>query len=251
MARNTSFGTIVEMTRNEARISTNSSRGMDNLPYIQQLVKRYYEQLADDYDWTFLTVEKEEAVKALQKGERYYDFPIAMDQRYAIEAWVFWGNVWMKLRYGIGQLEYSAFNSDNPSVMADPALKWQIRDDKQFEIWPRPASNGSLATTPTSGYTSPVVRFTGKRIIRAMVANDDPCDLDDILVSLYASAEILEQQQKGSGAMKMQAAGARLAKLRGMYSHRTKVRVGMGTGDNRHDGMSPGWPRIRVFPASN
>lgn len=248
MARGTSFGTLVEMVRDEAYISTNSSRGADNLPYIKRLIQRHYETLADEVDWTFLTVRKEDSVVALQKGERYYDFPLKMDQRYAINAWVFWGNVWMKLRYGIGPAEYSAFNSDDPSIVADPVLKWAIRDDKQFEVWPAPASNGDSTTQPL---VSPCVRFEGKRIINPIVGDGDPCDLDDQLIALTVSAEIMEKQDKGSGVVKAQAAQRRMNTLRGMYAHRNKVRVGMGEGDNRDDGMSPGWPRIRVFPASN
>lgn len=248
MARGTSFGTLVEMVRDEARISTNSSRGIDNKPYIQRLVKRHYETLADKYDWTFLHVRNEDAMKALQKGERYYDFPVKMDQRYAIEAWIRWGNVWMKLTYGIGPLEYAAYDSDNPAIVADPALKWQIRDDKQFEVWPAPASNGDSTARPL---VAPIVRFEGKRLINPLTDDKDPCDMDDQLIALYVSAEILEQNQKGSGATKLAMATDRLTTLKGMYAHHTKVRMGMGEGDNRNDGMSPGWPRIRVFPASN
>lgn len=247
MARLTPFRRIVEMTRNEARISTNPSRGVDNLDYIKQLVTRHYETLADEYDWAFLTVRKEDALKALQKGERYYDFPAQIDQRYATEAWVWWGNVYMKLKYGITPMEYSALNSHNPATMIDPILKWQIRDDKQFEVWPPPASNGQISTRPY-GYH---VAFEGKRKFSPMVQDGDPCDLDDQLIALYASAEILEQQQKGSGAVKLALAKSRMEKLRAMGSHHERVRVGMGTDDNRNDGMSPGFPRIRVFPSSN
>lgn len=110
-----------------------------------------------------------------------------------------------------------------------------------------PATNGSLATAP---YTSPVVAFEGKRIPNKMVDDADPCDLDDQLIALYASAEVLEQQEKGSGAIKLAAAVDRLNTLKGMYAHKARVRMGSG-GMNPNDGMSPGWPRIRVFPASN
>jgi hypothetical protein len=247
MARGTPLTRIVEMVRNEARISTNPSRGIDNRDYIVTLIRRHYETLCDKYDWSFLHVRNEDALKALQKGERYYDFPVKMDQRYTIAAWVFWGNVYLPLSYGIGPREYSAFDSDNPAVMIDPVLKWQIRDDTQFEVWPPPASNGSLAVRP---FTSPVVRFEGKRIPNALIDDLDTCDMDDQLVALYAAAEVLEQQEKGSGSIKLAAAVDRLNTLKGMYTHHSRVRMGSG-GMNPNDGMSPGWPRIRVFPASN
>jgi hypothetical protein len=247
----TPFNELVEMVRNECAISSNSSRGNDQRDYLKQLIRRNYETLVDKEDWSFLVVDKDQAVVAMQAGERYYDFPVAMDERYAIEAWVFWGNVFLKLRYGIGPLEYSAYNSDNPQVRADPVLKWQIvESDKsvQFEVWPTPASNGDITVTPKSGQ---YVRFTGKRKARRMVQDSDPCDMDDQLLVLLTAGEVLERQEKGSGAVKIAAANDRLTVVKGMYCHHQKVRMGMGNGDNRMDGTSQGWPRIRVFPASN
>jgi len=247
MALYTPYTELVEMVRDECAISSNASRGVDNRPYLKRLIKRNYENFVDKADWSFLAVDKDQAVKAMQAGERYYDFPIAMDMRYAIEAWVFWGNVFVKLRYGIGPLEYSAYNSDNPQVRADPILKWQIVSDDQFEVWPTPASNGDITTSPKK---SQYVRFTGKRKARPLIEDSDPCDMDDQLIVLTTAAEVLERGQKGAGAAKASAATDRYNVVRGLYAHRTKVRMGMGE-NNRNDGMSPGWPRIRVFPASN
>lgn len=247
MALYTPYSQLVEMVRDECAISSNGSRSIDNKPYVQRLIKRVYETMVDKADWSFLIVDKDQAVKAMQAGERYYDFPVAMDMRYAIEAWVFWGNVFLKLTYGIGPLEYSAYNSDNPDVRADPCLKWQIIADDQFEVWPTPASNGDITAVPMSG---PFVRFTGKRKARALVADADPMDMDDQLVVLAVAAEILERQLKGSGALKAAAASDRFNTVRSLYTHHTVVRMGMGSG-TADDGMSPGWPRIRVFPASN
>lgn len=248
MALYTSFGELVEMVRDECAISSNASRGIDNRPYLKRLIKRNYENLVDKADWSFLIVDKDQAVKAMQAGERYYDFPIAMDMRYAIEAWLFWGNTFLPLRYGIGPQEYAAYNSDNPAVRADPVIKWQIVSDDQFEVWPTPASNGDISAVPK---TSPYVRFTGKRKARPLVADTDLMDMDDQLVVLVTAAEILERQQKGSGAPKASAAADRFNVVKGLYAHRRKIRMGMGQGDNSNDGTSAGWPRIRVFPASN
>lgn len=233
------------MVRDECAISSNASRGIDNRPYLKRLIKRNYENMVDKAEWSFLIVNKDQAVKALQAGERYYDFPIAMDMRYAIEAWLFWGNTFLKLGYGIGPLEYAAYNSDDPAVRADPVTKWQIVSDDQFEVWPTPASNGDITASPK---TSPYVRFTGKRKARPLVADADPMDMDDQLVVLLTAAEILERQQKGSGALKAAAAADRFNVVKALYSHHQKIRMGMG---NPNDGTNAGWPRIRVFPAAN
>ena len=51
MAFRATFGSIVEMARSEARLSSNSSRGIDHLDHVKQLVKRIAQSLADDFEW--------------------------------------------------------------------------------------------------------------------------------------------------------------------------------------------------------
>lgn len=234
MARGTSFGQLVEMVRDECSLSSNSSSGNDHLAYIKRLIKRHYEFLCDEYDWSFLRVENDDATKTLEAGERYYDFPVAMDIHDTIDAQTFYGNVWVPLTYGVTPQDYTAMNPETDQ-RADPVLKWRISSDSQFEVWPLPASNGNL------------VRFSGKRRENALVAESDTCDMDDQLVVLYVSAEILFKLEDKSAELKLAAAKQRLSQMRGGYADRKKVRVGMGQplGDSVN-----GWPRIRAFPAN-
>lgn len=250
MSRGTTYEQLIEMVRDETAISSNTSRGMDNLPYIQRLIKRYYETLCDNFDWAFLRVDDLDATKAIQAGERYYDFPVAMDIHDTIDCYVFWGNVWLPLEYGIGPLEYSAYNSDVNSVRADPILKWKIRNDRQFEVWPIPASTGAidLDAQPVPTITSPVVRFTGRRRPTPLVNLTDRCDMDDQVLVLHVAAEILAKQKSEDAPIKLAAAKERLAELREGYSDRRVVRIGMG--EDQRDALSRGWPRIRVYPAT-
>lgn len=216
MALRTTMAQLVEMVRDECGLSSNSSRGADHLAYIQRLIKRHYETLVDDFEWSFLKVNRGDAQKVLEAGERYYDFPIAMDVKDTIAAWHFYGNVWVELKYGI---EYSDYNQMNPDLdqRGDPQLRWQITERKQFEVWPLPASNGNL------------VEFTGTRMPELLTSDTARADMDDQLIVLYTSAEILEKQKQGSGAVKAGAAARRLANMREKYGGgRRRVRIGMG-----------------------
>lgn len=246
MALRTTLGQAVEMLRDECGISSASSRGNDNLAYLQRLIKRYYETLVDDFDWAFLRVGDEEATKILEAGERYYDFPVEMDIEKTINAYIFYGNVWVPMIYGIEPTDY---NSMNPELnqRADPAIKWRIRNESQFEVWPLPASTGAyVADGPAQTISGPLVRFTGRRRAERLTGNDSRMDMDDQVVVLYCAAEVLAKQGQKDAEAKLAAANKRLATLRAGYSDRRKVRIGMG--ENPAD--QRGWPRIRAFPAS-
>jgi hypothetical protein len=233
--RNNTRGQLVEMLRDECGISSNSSRGNDNLAYLLRVLKRHYEFLSDEYDWPFLRIDNDEATKELEAGERYYDFPITMDLESTLTADHFYGNVWTPLDYGIGPEEYTAMNPET-GQRADPQLKWRIKDGKQFEVWPMPATNGNL------------IRFKGRRRITPLTSDDSICDLDDQLVVLYASAEVLAKKNQKDADLKLAAAKQRLIQTRAASADRRKVRVGMGYDDGQ---FRRGFPRIRAFPASN
>ena len=175
----------------------------------------------------------------MQAGQRYYDFPVAMDLETTITADTFYGNIWTPLAYGISPMDYNAMNPELDQ-RSDPQLKWRVVTDAngavQFEVWPMPASNGNH------------VRFKGRRKFVPLVNDTDRCVMDSILVQLFAAGEILAKKEQKDADLKIAAARARLVQMRAGYSDRKRVRVGMGSTwmeDQR------GWPRIRAFPASN
>lgn len=237
--RGTPFGTVIEMLRDECGGSSASSRSNDFLAYLKRIVNRQYEFLFDDFDWTFLRIDNDEATKALQAGSRYYDFPVAMDLETTLEADTFYGNIWIPLAYGISPEDYNAMNPEL-NQRADPQLKWRVVTDAagavQFEVWPLPASNGNL------------VRFRGRRKFVRLVNDTDICHVDDQLVVLYSAAEVLAKKSQKDAELKLAMGKARLAQMRAEGSDRNRVRVGMGSNwqeDQR------GWPRIRAYRASN
>lgn len=217
MSRNNTLNELVEMVRDECKLSTNSSRGTDHRNYIVRLIRRHYEQLYDEHDWPFLALKREDAGKDIEAGQRYYDFPEQLNLERAHCLWVKWGEQWIELAYGITPGDYSAQDSDSDE-RADPALKWQIYDENQYEIWPLPASD-----------TVGGMRFEGTRKATPLVDNEDRCDLDGVLVSLFVAAEILggNKATEGQSQKKQGAAQDRLITLKSR-APRPRVIMGMG-----------------------
>lgn len=225
MALRSTFGSIVEMARNEARLSTNTSRGVDHLDHIKQLVKRHYTMLAEDYDWQHLEINRDydESRKALAAGQRYYDFPTAINQQKIGNMWLKWGVVWRKVDYGISFGDYSSLDPDS-DARADPVLKWDWYGDTQFEVWPVPSSNGDAAA-PYSGW----VGFEGQRAVEQYVDDTNRADLDDYLIALHVAAELLtENSQKGAAEAKIAAASRRMSQLKAAMSDKSRFTMGRG-----------------------
>lgn len=240
-------GQLVEKLRDECGTSSNSSRGADNLAYLQRLIARTYEFLVDEADWTFLRVDKDEATKELEAGSRYYDFPTAMDLKYTVNAEVFWGNVWLPIDYGISSADYNQI-SPELNQRADPVCKWQIKNDRQFEVWPMPASNGSVATVAgVTTYEGPLLRFSGRKQPEQLTDDTSRADMDDLLIVLYAAAEVLAKKSQKDADLKLAAAKQRMVQMKSRYIDRNKVRIGMA---ERVDSQR-GYPRVRAYPASN
>jgi hypothetical protein len=244
VALRTTFQQLVEMVCDEVGSSSATSRGNDALSRYRRIIQRVYETLYDSFDWTFATIDNDDATKYLQAGERYYDFPVAMDMdsKYAgFQCWYYYSNVWIPLTYGIGPPEYTAMNPELDQ-RADPAMRWRVKDYNQFEIWPPPATNGD-----EDSLAGPKVRFIGRRAKPPLNSDQARALMDDQLIVLYASAEILSKKDQKDADMKLAAANARKIEMRRLYSARTKIRVGMGSSWNQDQ---YGWPRIRAFPAA-
>ncbi len=224
MLRNT-FGAIVEMARNEARLSTNSSRGIDHLEHVKQLVKRHYQMLAEDFDWEHLQLKRDYDVsrKKMEAGSRFYSFPTAVNPQKIDAMWLKWGNVWRKVDYGIQFANYSGLDPDNGS-RADPVLRWDFRDGTGFEVWPVPASDGDAAA-PYSNW----VGFEGQKAVELYVSDTNRADMDDWLVALHVAAELLaENGQKAASDAKVAAAQRRMKQLKGALANKARFTMGRG-----------------------
>jgi hypothetical protein len=225
---------VVQAVRAECGLSTNTSRGIDHLDNIKQLIRRHYTTLAEDFDWQHLEIRREapDSRKLLQAGSRYYNWPAALNPLKIEAAWVMWGNNWVPLDYGIGYREYNVQSSDL-DMRCDPVLSWAFYGGEQFEVWPLPVSNGVANV-------SNEIAFKGQRKVEQLLQDTSRMDMDDILVSLRVSTEILAGQKKMEAAsVKGDAAKARLESLRAHLASKTKYvmgkgRVGPDTGLPRH-----------------
>lgn len=205
MARGTTFNNLVEMVREECRRSTSSSRGIDNRAYIERVIKRHYETLYDDYEWPFLKVIRDINISA---GQRYYDFPTDLNFERMYQVSILDGDAWVWLPFGITDTDYTAHDSDNDD-RSDPILKYDVRyttSSQQLEVWPMPASN------VTGG-----LRLRGIKTKTELVANSSRCDIDDLIVVLFASADVLtDAEQSAAAKNRLGAAQARLSKVRSL-----------------------------------
>ena len=223
MALGKTWEQVVEATRLEARLSTNSSRGTDHLANIKQLVKRYYYSLAEEHDWPHLKVLHNDAVarKVLQASQRFYDFPASLNAMKIEGAWVKHSGVWHQLAYGMDFADYTDYDPAE-SQETDPVLKWRFHGAGQFEVWPTPATNG---TADDNGE----VAFDGQRVVNQLVNDNDTLELDDMVVYLYAAAELLAGAgQKTAAQVKAAAAEKRLSKVSGNMASKLRVIMGIG-----------------------
>lgn len=234
MALRTTFQEVIQQVRAEAKLSSNTSRGIDHLDYIKQLIRRHYYMLAEDYDWQHLEIKRDSSVsrKILQAGSRYYDFPTALNPLRIEKAWVKWGSVWLPLTYGITYNDRNALDPD-ADQRSDPITSWSFYGGDQFEVHPIPATNGAA-----DGANE--IAFEGQKKVEQLTSDTNRLDMDDILVSLLAAAEILAGNEKQKEAeTKAQAAMARMQRLRANMGSKTRYRMGLGpiveTGNS--------WPR--------
>jgi len=235
MALRSTWGDVIERVRAEARLSTNTSRGVDHIENIRAITKRVYKTLAEEYDWRHLELKRDSSVsrKVLQAGSRYYDYPAAVNPQKIERAWVKWGGVWLPLDYGITYGgERTAFDPDNDQ-RADPVTRWMAYGEAQFEVWPLPASNGVADG-------SNEVAFEGQKLVTDLTDDTSRLDLDDHLVVLMAATEILAGNSQDKAAqVKGAAAGARLERLRANTGSGLRVRMGLGAVNASNDR----WPR--------
>lgn len=219
MTRKVTRGALIEELRNEIRSSTNTSRGLDNLPYLQQLISRYNETITDEWDWPYMNLAKSEAKVTLAAGQRYYDFPAKLSPEHIGKVWYkqTTDSQWVELCFGIGPEQYSENDSDADD-RSDVVSRWDFvtdtDDDFQFEVWPMPASNtGSIW-------------FEGRKKPNALTQDSDKADHDNHLIVLRAASEALRAKNKKDSDTKAALAGDRFDRLKSRLSSRRKVTVG-------------------------
>jgi hypothetical protein len=233
--RNT-FDEVIRMTRAEARLSSNTSRGIDQLETIKQIITRIYIMLCEDFEWSHLKIKRDDGVsrKNLEAGSRYYDYPAAINPLKVEEAWCLWANRWTKMDFGIDYSNYNVFSPER-DMRTSPATCWYPYGDSQFEVWPLPSQDHSEAA-PFQ------IAFVGQKAVEQLVDGGNRLDMDDFLVSLMAAAEILGgmgSEQSVLAKQKADAANRRMAQVRRGQGFRGRSTIGRGMISND----ARGYPR--------
>lgn len=215
MARGTTLVRLLDKLRIAAGLSLNPAHNDNDRPFQVGLLQDEQDRLWDDFDWPHLRIERQVPIQA---GQRYYDTPeeIHVDRLEKIE--FFSDGAWRPLDAGIGPEHYTAWNSDLDE-RSWPPRRWKIHEDEDIELWPISDQNGVAATR--EGY----LKFTGIRNLNPLVDETDRCDLDDQMLVNFVAATILARDGSKDAQLKLQAATARYARLRGNMSPRQKFRL--------------------------
>lgn len=229
MARNTTLEELLHQYRVECRLSLNVAHNVKDRDRQVAHIQRTQTWLWEDFDWPILEVKR---TKAAEAGQRFYSLPddLKIDRLGLIE--IYHAGEWLKMKPGIESEHYSAWNPELDERHWPPT-RWRFGEDdtganEQVEIWPLPSENGDLTTMEG------VLRFTGIRNLKPLVADSDRADLDDRLIVLFCAAEILASRGDKDAPQKMQMANKRLLKLRGAQMPRKKFTLfGVGQPEPR------------------
>lgn len=226
MARGTSLSSLVDMLRYEARHASAPSTGLDSDDKLKHMLRRKQQELYDGYQWPFLSMRP---TKTLAAGQRYYDFPTDFNLETIDGVHVKDNGTYKPVERGITPAHLNHHDSDDDE-RADPVRCWDVQwtgSATQIEVWPIPATSGSI------------LRFTGKRNLRALVADADVADLDDYLIVLFCAAEMLQAQDAKDAQIKAGLAQARLNILKARQrGGSAEVIMGSGGMERRPAGIT-------------
>jgi hypothetical protein len=187
MARGVTLAELVDQFRLECGMSTQPAQGTQTREHIKQMLRRVQETLFADFDWPFLHVFRTEN---LLPGENIYSWPDDLDVNDVRQLWDYYGATYYPLGYGISMQDR---NAHDETSRCDPAMRWEIRDDRQYEIWPVPATARPCVI---EAYLS----------LKPMVEENSRCTMDGTLLVLFAAAEWLARNKMPDAQAKLQAA---------------------------------------------
>lgn len=197
MARGTQLTKMVDMLRYELGQSTDRAAGTQDIDRMRYALRRTQELLYDEHDWPFLKIHRDLTLVA---NSRVYSLPSGLTPESVNRAWLKWGSEWLPLDFGILPEQYTQYAEGEAT---DPVLRWDYREDGFIEVWPTPASPGTI-------------RFYGTEALAPLVADGDRCTLDDLLIVLYTAAEL--EPDEGRAQKKSSMASSRLRRLKGNLS---------------------------------
>lgn len=212
MARGVTLIKLLNDLRAACRISLNVAHNKQERDPQLIALQQKQEWFWNDFAWPHLRVER---VIPLQAGQRFYSMPEDLDIDRINKIEVRDGGVYEPLQWGVGAEHYAAYDSDLDQ-RSDPAMRVQISEDEQLEVWPLPQTDADPVTLSGN------VKITGIRKLKPLVADTDRADLDDQLLILHCAAEYLASTGAKDAQVKLDLANARYLKLRsGLMPRRT------------------------------
>lgn len=213
--RGTTLVKLLDDLRVEARLSLNPAHNAQNRSSQVRAIQREQERLWEDFDWPHLRIYPQQPVQA---GQRYYETPenMIIDRIERVE--IFLDGHWCKLEPGIDACEYSAWNSDL-DARSWPPRKWKFNENEDIELWPIPNINADPVTM------NGMLRITGIRNLKPLVADDDRADLDDVMLVGFCAAKMLAASGAKDARLTLDAANARYDRLRGRLTPRTAIKM--------------------------
>lgn len=230
MATGAQLADLIKEVQYELGHNVSTTVGQNFRDHIANRIRREYKRLYEDFTWPHLRAWVDLPLVAATKS---YQLPSLGGKQIKLgdlqEVFVKWGGVYTPLHRGIEIDDYNALNSDD-GQSADPAAKWAPVDETHIEVWPLPASAGSL-------------RFLIKKPFVQMAIETDTCALDDDVVVLFAAAEYMLRQGSKEAQAVMLRAEQRFKTLRQrLQTGANKVNVG-----GLHQHVDPRDPRGKVF----
>jgi len=215
MAIGTTLANLVIMVRNEARLSSSTSQGIDHLAYIKQLLKRTNNVLCDSYEWEHMRLLRTSASVALVANQQFYTFPATLNTDRPFVAYRLINGVWLRMEPVISPENYNIIDSYNGGRGIPEAWDWNGATG--FEVWP----------VPSAVVAGDVIAFEGTKQCGAMTADADTADMDDILLSLQVAGEILAgNNQEAAAKTTLGAANVRLSQIRASKSNASRIVIG-------------------------
>jgi hypothetical protein len=210
MALGTQLQLIVEMVRDEARLSSATSQGIDHLAQIKRLIRRTHVMLADSYEWAHMKLTMGNAVLTIGGDQQFYTFPETLNTDRPFVVHLHLNGIWTRLDPGIAPERYNEIDSYGTG-RGDPLL-WDWNGASGIEVWPVPSLAGGE------------LHFTGTKKANALTSETDQADIDDILLSLQVAAEILAgNNQEAAAKLKLSAANMRLSQIRASKSTSDRI----------------------------
>ena len=199
------FGTSLLNLRNKLRAevsqSLNTAQGVNAQGQYDMILDRTQKELWESYEWPHLTFYSSFAI---DDGQRYYAYPEDMPFDYIVKVYVLADTVnWYPLSFGIALEDYAQYGGE--AGKSWPPQKWANKPTVtggtdpttdpigMMELWPVPNKAGGL-------------RLKGQAPCNSLILDTDKAVLDDALITLFASAEILAAQKAEHAPLKLQKA---------------------------------------------